>query len=170
MPGIAGNHISVTVFATNAVGDSAESDPFGLTVANSNSCNIQIAGSSYAFYNGTFKLRNNGYVVRREDVQPYDGFYYNGSYTTFAYTPSAANDQTEGAYIILGPNQSVRDIYDDITIYSNANKWSYLVYQYDSDGGYWTFTEAFYNNSTSSSVPLGTWIANGGFGNNITVS
>jgi hypothetical protein len=168
IPGIGGNRVKVITIAVNAIGDSAESDYIEFDVS-TNNCNIRVTGSTYGFINGTFNMRNRFYQVRREDVQPFDGFYYNGYFTTASYTPSGANDQIDGANIIMGPNQGLTDISDNYTIYTNPNRWSYLLYSYDPDTG-WGFTEAFYNDSTSSTIPLGTWTANGGWGSNITVS
>jgi hypothetical protein len=170
IPGIGGNVIVVYAYATNAAGDSPEGNFINVQVNNANNCNIRVAGSTYSFINGTFNRRHSGYVVRREDVQPYDGFYYGGALTTAAYSPSGANDQTDGGNIIMGPNQALTDISEGYTIYTNPNRWSYLVYSYDSDAGSWDFTEAFYNESTGSTIPLGTWTAGGGWGSNITVS
>ena len=166
-PGAGGSNMSqAQLYAYNEKGDSDGSEAnLNLDV---NACHIRTSGSTYSFLNGTFDRRNYGYEVRREDEQPYDGFKYTG--TTYAYTPSAANDQIDGANIIMGPNTTLTDISDNYTIHTNPDRWSYLIYSYDSDGGFWSFTEAFYNDSTSSTIPLGTWTANGGYGSNITVS
>jgi len=166
-PGAGGGGMSqAQIYAYNGKGDGEPSAAnLNLDV---NACHIRISGSTYSFLNGTFDRRNYGYEVRIEDAQPYDGFKYTG--TTYAYTPSAADDSFLGANIIMGPNTTLADISENYTIYTNPNKWSYLTYSYDSDYGIWNFTEVFYNVNTGSTIPLGTWTANGGWGSNITVS
>jgi hypothetical protein len=111
--------------------------------------------------------------VRPDDVQPYNGFYYSGN--TYAYSPSAADDQSYGALIIMGPGTSLVSISnppDAVWFTNNTGGWIYMTYNYDSDGGFWyTGTpDPFTNASTSATVPLGTWTAGGGWGSNITVS
>jgi hypothetical protein len=172
IPGIGGNSINVVALVDNAAGDSPESNSIGLD-ANYNNCNIRVTGSTYSFLNGTFNRRSNGYVVRPDDVAPFNGFYYSGN--TYAYSPSAADDQSNGAYIIMGPGTSLRSISnppDGVWFTNNTGGWIYMNYSFDSDGGFWyTGTpDPFTNASTGSTVPLGTWIAGGGWGSNITVN